>query len=252
MAETVLYDKEAAGDRGRAIAWLTLNRPEVHNALNLEVRDALWEALQALRADPEVGVVVLKGAGDLAFSAGADLHDFGTAPSITEARRGRQERDVWGLMASFEKPLVAALQGYTLGAGCEMALLCDLRIAAEEVQIGLPEVKLGYIPSAGGSQTLPRLIGPTHALFMILSGEPVDAQTAFEFGLVEWVVPRAELYSRARSVASEILRRPDAVVRSTKEAVLRGLDLPLQEGLALEARLRRRSTATERAGTRGG
>jgi enoyl-CoA hydratase len=203
------------------------------------MRDELWMVMQAVRADPDVGVAILRGAGNEAFSSGADLSDFGTAPSYVDSRRGRLERDLWGLMSAIEKPLIAAVQGYALGAGCEMSLLCDLRIAAESAQFGLPEVNLGYIPSAGGTQTLPRLIAPGHALYMILSADLIDAATALEYGLVQWVVPGGELYQRAEEVAREILSRPEIAVRRTKEAVVRGLELPLGEGLALEARLAR-------------
>jgi enoyl-CoA hydratase len=240
MPETVIYEKqELAAEIGQSIAWVTLNRPEVLNALNLEMRDELWMVMGAVRADPDVGVVILRGAGDQAFSSGADLADFGTAPSYVDARRGRRERDLWGLMASVEKPLIAAVRGYALGAGCEMSLLCDLRIAAEDARFGMPEVNLGYIPSAGGTQTLPRLIAPGTALYMVLSADFVDAQTALDSGLVQWAVPAGHQQIRPEEVARAILSRPQAAVRRTKEAVVRGLDLSLAEGLALEARLAR-------------
>ena len=140
----------------------------MHNAINLEMRDALWSLLDAIEADDEVGVVVFRGAGDTAFSAGADISEFGTAPSYIEARRARLERDLWGRLLHFAKPTIAAIHGYALGAGCELSLLCDFRIAAEDALIGLPEAKLGYIPTAGGTQTLPRTIGPGRALDMLL------------------------------------------------------------------------------------
>jgi enoyl-CoA hydratase len=220
------------------IGWLTLNRPRVLNAVNLAMRDELWTAFESLRIDPDVGVIVLKGAGERAFSAGADISEFGTAPSFIEARRARRERDVWGLMLAIEKPIIAAIHGYALGAGCEMSLCCDLRIASEDAVIGLPEVGLGYLPSAGGTQTLPRAIGPGRALHMVLSGEPVRAPEALEAGLVQWVVPGEELHDKARDLASRILTQPASVIRLTKAAVRQGLDLPLDEGLRLEARLR--------------
>src|SRR2546422_1218445 len=144
MTETPLYEKAPAG-----LAWITLNRPDVLNAINMQMRDELWDLMNAVHDDPDVRVVVFKGTGDRAFSAGADISEFGTAPSYVEARRARRERDVWGLMHSMNKPLVAAVHGYAFGAGCELTLLCDIRIASEDATFALPEVSLGYIPSAG-------------------------------------------------------------------------------------------------------
>src|SRR5581483_1101607 len=191
----VLYEKR------EGIGWVTLNRPRVLNAANLAMRDALWETLQAVRDDPDVRVAVLRGAGERAFSAGADISEFGTAPSYVEARRARRERDVWGLMLSVTKPLIAAIHGYAYGAGCEMALYCDLRIASDDATFALPEVTLGYIPSAGGTQTLPRAVPPGIAREMVLSGDPIDAQRALACGLVNRVVPRARLYGEAEAWA---------------------------------------------------
>jgi enoyl-CoA hydratase/carnithine racemase len=231
MSETMIYEK-----RGRT-AWVTLNRPEVLNAVNLQMRDELWSVLEATSLDPDVGVVVFKGAGDRAFSAGADISEFGTAPSYVDARRARHERDLWGRMLAMEKPMIAAIHGWALGAGCEMSLCCDLRVASEDARFGLPEVVLGYIPSAGGTQLLPRAIGAGNALQMILSGEPIEAATALDWGLVEWVIPREFLYDKAEEIAERILEHPADVVRATKQAVVRGLDLPLEDGLRLERRL---------------
>ena len=222
------------------IGCLTLNRPHVLNAIDLKLRDELWTAVEAVRDDPEIGVVVFKGAGQRAFSSGADLNDFGTAPSYVEARRARIERDLWRLLLTTEKPLIAAVHGYVLGAGLELSLCCDLRIAAADAKLGLPEVGLGYLPSAGGSQTLPRLIGVGRALAMILSGEPVGAKEALEYGLVQWVVPPGELVAAAEALARRLLSRPPTALRLAKAAVVQGLDVPLAEGLWLEAGLRSR------------
>jgi enoyl-CoA hydratase len=238
MFQTIIFEKqEIGGPGGRSIAWITLNRPDVLNAVNLAMRDELWTAMEAVSLDPDVGVVILKGAGDRAFSAGADLAEFGTAPSYVESRRARRERDLWGRMLAVEKPMISAIHGYALGAGCEMSLLCDLRVASEDARFGLPEVGLGYIPSAGGTQTLPRIIGPGHALYMVLGGDPIDAAQALDFGLVQWVVPRDRLYARAEEVARGILGRPAEAVKLAKKAVLQGLDLSLPEALALERRI---------------
>jgi enoyl-CoA hydratase/carnithine racemase len=187
-----------------------------------------------VRSDPDVGVVVLRGAGDRAFSAGADITEFGTAPSYVEARRARHERDLWGLMLAIEKPLIASIRGFALGAGCEMSLCCDLRIAADDASFGLPEVNLGYIPSAGGTQLLPRTVSRGNALLMILTGDPIDARQALDFGLVQWMVPAAELAARTEDLARRVVAMPAEAVRKAKEAVVRGLDLDLAEGLRLE------------------
>ena len=228
--EPLLYDKTGDG-----VAWLTLNRPDVLNAMNLAMRDALWSALEAVRDDPDVRVAVFRGAGDRAFSAGADIAEFGTAPSYVEARRARHERDLWGLMLSIRKPLVAAIHGYAFGAGCELALLCDIRIASDDAMFALPEVTLGYIPSAGGTQTLPRTVPPGIARELILTGEPIDAQRALAAGLVTRVVTRARLLDEATSIATKLAALPPAAVAGVKEAMVRGADLPLAEALRLEA-----------------
>jgi enoyl-CoA hydratase/3-hydroxypropionyl-coenzyme A dehydratase len=200
------------------------------------MRDELWSAFEAFRDDPDARVLVLGGAGR-AFCAGADISEFGTAPSYVESRRARRERDLWGLMLSLTKPLIAAIHGHALGAGTEMSLLCDLRVAADDATFGLPEVGLGYIPSAGGTQTLPRTIAPGVALHMILSGDPVGAAEAYRLGLVHRVVPRDELDAAADAWAATLATRESRALSYAKEAVLRGLDLSLQDGLALEARL---------------
>ena len=225
---TLLFEKHDG------IAWLTLNRPAVHNAVNLAMRDELWTALHAVRDDPDVRVAVFRGAGDRAFSAGADISEFGTAPSIVEARAARAQRDTWGLMLSLDKPLIAALHGYAYGAGLELALCCDLRIASEDATFALPEVKLGYIPSAGGTQLLPRTIPPGVARELIFAGEPIDAKRALALRLVSRVVPRGRLYDEAAALAAHIAALPQAAVRGARDAIRRGADLPLDDALRLE------------------
>ena len=229
--QTIAYEKDESG-----VARLTLDRPEVLNAVNLQMRDELWTAFEAFRDDPDARVLILRGAGS-AFSAGADISEFGTAPSYVESRRARRERDLWGLLLHLPKPIIAAVHGYALGAGCEMSLLCDLRVASEDARFGLPEVSLGYIPSAGGTQTLPRIIPPGVALGMILSGDPIDAAEALRLGLVHRVVPGDELDAAAGAWARTLAEREPRALSYAKEAVLRGLDLSLREGLALEGRL---------------
>lgn len=231
--ETIRYDKDERG-----VARLTLNRPDVLNAVNLAMRDELWSALEAFRDDPDARVLIVRGAG-AAFSSGADISEFGSAPSYVKARRARHERDLWGLLLHLPKPTIAAVHGYALGAGLEMALLCDLRVASDDARFGLPEVGLGYIPSAGGTQTLPRTIPPGVALHMILSGDPIDAAEAYRLRLVHFVVPPDELDAAADAWANALASRSPLALSYAKEAIVRGLDLSLSDGLALEGWLAR-------------
>jgi len=226
-------------ERRGDVLWLTLHRPDVLNAVNLELRDALWQALGLLRIDPTLRVAVFQGAGERAFSAGADITEFGTAPSVIEAREARLGRDLWGVMASLDLPLVAAVHGFTYGAGLELALYCDLRVAADDALLAIPEVTLGYIPAAGGSQTVPRHVARSEALRMATGGEPLTAAAAYEAGLVHAVVPRTTLEAAAATWADRLAVLPVAAVRATKRAIVEGIDLPLADGLALERRLAR-------------
>ncbi|MHC4708462.1 MAG: enoyl-CoA hydratase/isomerase family protein, partial [Planctomycetota bacterium] len=162
--ETLIYEKEDA------LALVTLNRPQALNAYNIQMRDDLFEVLNAIRDDDEVRVALFKGAGEKAFCAGADLSEFLTAPSPIAARQIRFDRDLWGLFLSMPQPLIAVVHGFVLGSGIEMALCCDLRIACDDARFGLPEVELGIIPAAGGTQTLPRATGRGSALEMLLTG----------------------------------------------------------------------------------
>lgn len=228
----VVYEKDDAG-----IGWLTLNRPDVLNAMNMAVRDDLWSYMHAVREDPDVRVVVFRGAGERAFSAGADISEFGTAPSYVESRRARQERDVWGAMLGITKPLIASVHGFAYGAGCELSLLCDIRIAADDATFALPEVTLGYIPSAGGTQTLPRFVPPGVAREMIYGGAPVDAARALRIGLVQRVVPRARLGAETLAVARQLAAAEPRALATVKEAMVRGTEMPLDAALALERRL---------------
>lgn len=229
--ETVLYEKNDG------IAWVTLNRPQALNAFSVRMRDELYEILQAIRADDEVRVVVFKGAGEKAFCAGADLKEFLSAPSVVKARQIRSVRDLWKLFLSVPQPLIAALHGFVLGSGIEIALYCDLRIATPDSVFGLPEVGLGILPAAGGTQTLPRVLGVSGALDMLLTGRRLDGQEAFERGLVSQIVPRERLLAAAAEVAQRIASFDPAVVRNAKQAVIQGLDLTLDQGLDLEWRL---------------
>ncbi|MCH8813950.1 MAG: enoyl-CoA hydratase/isomerase family protein [Chloroflexi bacterium] len=242
----ILYEKDDAG-----IAWVTLNRPDVLNAMNMQMRDELWDLMHAVRDDPDVQAVIFKGAGDRAFSAGADISEFGTAPSYVESRRARRERDLWWFMLSMDELLVAAIQGYALGAGIELAMCCDLRIASDDAQVGLPEVSLGYIPSAGGTQTLPRHVPPGIAMQMILTGDPIDAEAALRHGLVQRVVPRDQLYEEAEALTRRGLeRRPAEAIVLAKRAIRDGVELSLEQGITLESRLAALALASDQ-GKRG-
>ena len=223
--------------REGAVAWVTLDRPERLNAINLEMRDQLWDVLTLLRDDTGIRAAVFAGTGDRAFSAGADVTEFGTAPSLMAARASRQERDLWGLLAALRTPLIAAIHGYAYGAGLELSMHCDLRVASEDATFALPEVTLGYIPSAGGTQTVPRAIARSDALCLATTGEPIAAAEAYAIGLVHAVVARADLHATARGWAERLAASPPEALRATKRAAVEGLDLPLAVGLALERRL---------------
>jgi enoyl-CoA hydratase/carnithine racemase len=229
--KTLIYEKKDA------IAYVTLNRPQALNVYNIQMRDDLYEVLGAIKDDPEVRVGIFKGAGEKAFCAGADLSEFLTAPSPTVARQVRFGRDVWGLFLSIPQPLIAAVHGFILGSGIEIALCCDIRIASEDARFGLPEVQLGILPAAGGTQTLPRIIGRAKALEMLLTNRWVNGNEAYEIGLVNQVVSRDRLLETAEKMASQIAAYDPAAVRAAKRAVVRGSDLPLAEGLELERRL---------------
>jgi enoyl-CoA hydratase len=229
--ETIIYQKQAN------IAYITLNRPKALNAYNIRMRDELYQVLEAIRDDADVRVAVFQGAGEKAFCAGADLTEFLTAPSPIIARQARWERDIWGLFLSLPQPLIAALHGFVLGSGIEIALCCDIRLASEDVQFGLPEPQLGIIPAAGGSQTLPRVIGGAKALEVLLSGRWIKADEAKRLKLVNRVVPRKELFNEAEKLAEKIAGFDPLVIASAKQAITRGLDLSLEQGLRLEARL---------------
>ncbi len=229
--DTIIYNKEAG------IGYITLNRPQVLNAYNIKMRDELYQALGAVADDPEIQVLVLKGAGERAFSVGADLTEFLTAPSRVIARRVRWQRDVWGRFLGLPQPAIAALHGFVLGSGVEMALCCDLRIAAEDARFGLPEVALGMIPAAGGTQTLPRATGTARALELLGTGNWIDAREARRIGLVNKVVPRHQLMAAIDETARQLLSKETAVLRAMKQAVNLGLDMSLAEALELERHL---------------
>jgi enoyl-CoA hydratase/carnithine racemase len=229
--EAILYEKN------EGIATLTLNRPQVMNALNTQLREELAAALDDARRDPEVRAVILTGAGERAFSAGMDLREFsqrqGEPQPLTETRRYRFDRP--NPVYSFDKPIIAAVNGLAFGGGTEMALLCDIIVASENASFALAEVKRGIIPGNGGTQRLPRMIGKNRALEMIMTAIPVDAQEAHRIGLANHVVPADQLMAKAEEIARAIMANAPVAVRMAKEAVKRGLDATLEEGLRIEA-----------------
>jgi len=233
--ETVIYEKRAG------VGYITLNRPQVLNAYNIKMRDELYQVLGAIKQDPEVRVGIVRGAGEKAFCAGADLGEFLTAPPPVFARQARFERDIWGVFLSVPQPLIAALHGYVLGSGLEIALFCDIRIASDDTRFSVPEMGLGIITAAGASQTLPRTVNRGQALEMLLSGRWVDAPEARSLRLVNQVVPRSELMATAQGLAERVKSLDHLLVRNIKEAVGRGVDMTLEEGLELEARLAART-----------
>ena len=226
--KTILYEKKDN------IAYVTLNRPAAMNAYNVQMRDDLYEVLRAIRDDDEVRVGIVKGDGEKAFCAGADLSEFLSAPPPVGARKVRFERDVWGLFLSIPQPMIAALHGYVLGSGVEIALCCDIRIASPETKFGLPEMGLGIIPAAGGTQTLPRTIGRSRALEMLLTNRWIGTEEAYQFQLVNRIVGRQGLVGAAEEMARKIASYDPMVVRCAKQAVVRGMDMTLQEGMNLE------------------
>ena len=230
-ADTVLYTKQDA------VALIVLNRPEVINAFNMQMRDDLYATLEAAVDDPDVRAIVVSGSGDRGFCVGADLTEFGTAPSQVVARDVRWERDLWGLFLAVRKPLVAALHGHVIGSGVEIACLCDIRIAADDAVFRMPETALGMVPAAGGTQTLPRVVGRGRALEVLLASSPVEADRALEIGLVHRVVSRGSLEAEAQSQAARLSCLAPGAVAALKRAVIDGSDLPYEDGLALERRL---------------
>ena len=227
--ENVLYEKKGA------IAYVTLNRPKVLNALNGKTWDDLRAAFEKARNDGEVRGVILTGAGDKAFIAGADIGELAHLSAIEGEESSSNGQAVLNLVENLGKPVIAAINGFALGGGCETAMACTIRIASETAKFGQPEVKLGVPPGAGGTQRLPRLVGKGRALQLILTGEIISAQEAWRIGLVNEVVPAANLISRAEAILKQIFSNAPVAIRYSLEAVTKGLEASLDEGLALEA-----------------
>ena len=216
------------------IATITLNRPAVHNAMNERMREELTACFAELARSEDARVIVVTGTGERAFSAGADIREF-VAPQVpVRFRDGRRRVDFRAAMDRCPQPIIAAIRGFALGGGLELALACDIRIAGEDSQLGLTEVNLAIIPGGGGTQRLPRLVGRGKALEMILTGARIDAREALRIGLVERVVPATEVLSSAQALARTLAEKAPVALRYAKEAVVKGLGLPLEDGLRLE------------------
>jgi enoyl-CoA hydratase/carnithine racemase len=227
--ENVLYEKNGA------IAYVTLNRPKVLNALNRRTWEDLREAFEDAREDSAIRGVILTGAGDKAFIAGADISELSRVTAIEAEASSTFGQGVLNLIENLGKPVIAAVNGFALGGGCETAMACTIRVATENAKFGQPEVKLGILPGGGGTQRLPRLIGKGRALQLILSGEMISAQEAYRIGLVNEIVPAADVITRAEAILKQIFANAPIAVRYSLEAVNKGLDTSQAEGLALEA-----------------
>jgi enoyl-CoA hydratase/carnithine racemase len=225
----VLYQKQGP------IAYVTLNRPKVLNALSHGAWEDLRAAFEQARDDAAVLGVILTGAGDKAFIAGEDISELAQATAIDAERSSRSGQAVLELIENLGKPVIAAVNGFALGGGCETAMACTIRVAAEHARFGQPEVKLGIPPGAGGTQRLPRLVGKGRALQIILSGEMISAQEAYRIGLVNEVVPAAELMGRCEAILKQILANAPLAVRFALEAVNKGMETSVSAGLLLEA-----------------
>jgi len=244
--ENVLYEKRDG------IACMTINRPKVLNALNAATWKDLRTAFEDAQGDLAVRGVILTGAGDKAFIAGADINELANITATAAEQTSRFGQAVLDLIENLGKPVIAAVNGFALGGGCETAMACTIRIAAEGARFGQPEVKLGLVPGGGGTQRLPRLIGKGRALQVILSGEMISAEEAYRIGLVNEVVPAVELRTRSEAVLQQIFANAPLAVKYALETVNKGLETSQAEGLSLEAALFGlcASTADEKEGAR--
>jgi enoyl-CoA hydratase/carnithine racemase len=229
--ENLLYEKKGA------IAYVTLNRPKVLNALNQRTWENLRTAFEDARDDAAVRGIILTGAGDKAFIAGADISELAHVTAVEAEKSSSYGQEVLNLVENLGKPVIAAVNGFALGGGCETAMACTIRVASENAKFGQPEVKLGVIPGGGGTQRLPRLVGKGRALQLILSGEMISAQEAYRIGLVNEVVPAADLTTRAEAILTHIFANAPLAVKFALEAVHKGLETSVAQGLSLEASL---------------
>ena len=227
------------------IAYVTIDRPKVLNALNMATMQELKQAFAAIKDDHEVRVVILTGAGEKSFVAGADIGELSQHSPVSAKEYTHRGQAILDAIENLGKPVIACVNGFALGGGCELAMACTMRIASENAKLGQPEVKLGLIPGYGGTQRLPRLVGKGIAMQLVLTGEMIGAQEAHRIGLVNEVVPASELIARAEAIAAKIAANAPLAIQYAMEAVNHGLDLPLADGLFLEATLFGVCCATE-------
>lgn len=227
------------------LGWIIINRPDRLNALNAETIKELYQAFLSFEGDSEVKAVILTGSGEKAFVAGADIGELSRLDMSTGEKYVLEGQKLTILIENFKKPVIAAVNGYALGGGTELALSCHIRIASEKAKMGQPEVKLGLIPGFGGTQRLARLVGKGSALELILSGKMIDAQEALTIGLLNRVVPPEELSSTCEALAREIMANAPPALEYSIEAINKGLDQTMEEGLHLEAKLFGKACATE-------
>jgi enoyl-CoA hydratase len=234
------------------IAYVTVNRPDKLNALNAQAKDELKQVFASIKSDSTVDVVILTGAGEKAFVAGTDIKELTDLDRASGQTFSEGGQSVFNLIENLGKPVIAAVNGYALGGGAELALACHIRIASENAKFGQPEVNLGVIPGYGGTQRLARLVGKAKAMEMILTGDPIDAQEALRIGLVSKVVPQSELMRAAEEIAQKILAKGQIAVRKAIQAVNASQEKSLTDGLAVEATLFGECCATEdfKEGTR--
>jgi len=237
--ENILLEKKSS------IAYVTVNRPKVLNALNMATMEELRSAFHDIKSDANVRVAILTGSGEKAFIAGADISELAKQDAITGKEYTHRGQSVLSLIENLGKPVIACINGFALGGGCEIALACTMRLASENSKLGQPEVKLGIIPGYGGSQRLPRLVGKGLATQLLLTGEMITAQDALRIGLVNEVTAPADLIPRAQAIAQKIIANAPLAVQYTLEAVNKGMEMNLKEGLYLEATLFGLSCATE-------
>ena len=229
--ENVIYDKKGS------IAYVTLNRPKVMNALNKATISELRAAFEDARDDSAVRGVILTGSGEKAFAAGADIGEVANNTAVEAEEATRRGQALTDLIENLGKPVIAAVNGFALGGGCELAMSCSIRIAAESAKFGQPEVKLGVMPGYGGTQRMPRLVGRGRALKLILSGDIIDATEAYRIGLVDELVPAPQVIERAETVLKKIIANAPLSVKYSLEAVNKGLETSVAEGLVIEASL---------------
>jgi enoyl-CoA hydratase len=234
MADTLALENVLC-EKKNGIAYITINRPKVLNALNTPTLTDFKTVFENAKADTSVCSVILTGAGDKAFIAGADISELAHVDAYDAEESSRFGQGLFDLIENLGKPVIAAVNGFALGGGCETAMACTIRIAAEHAKFGQPEVKLGLLPGGGGTQRLPRLVGKGRALQLMLTGETISAQEAYRIGLVNEVVPAANLIARAETILKQISANAPIAVKFSLEAANKGMDTSQAEGLALEA-----------------